>query len=107
MERFRPNIVIASGSSTLDPFIEDYCNAMRWQDTTHTVHLKIRDHCIRCIVPNVDPHDASVNSQTLETVTQLSAQRHPGKPVYFGIYAQAQQAATLRAGASIELTLRF
>lgn len=107
MERFRPNIVIANGSMVLDPFIEDYCTAIRWLAATHAAEMVVRENCIRCIVPNVDPNDATVNHHILETVTRLSAQRHPGMPVYFGIYAQPRQTAQLQSGATLELMLRF
>ncbi len=67
----------------------------------------LSEPCIRCIVPNVDPHTAMTGDQPLATVTRLSADRHPGKPVYFGIYAHTQQAATLQEGAQLELELNF
>lgn len=109
IERFRPNIVIACApSSVLDPFVEEYCTHMRWHDAGHMAELAVQaEPCIRCIVPNVDPRTAAVSAQPLETVTRLSAQRHPGKPVYFGIYANAQRAATLHEGVQVELALNF
>lgn len=111
IDRFRPNIVIADGpspSSALDPFIEEYCTHLRWQDAGRVAQLSVLpEPCIRCIVPNVNPRTAMTDNQPLETVTRLSAQRHPGKPVYFGIYAHAQQAATLQEGAQLELELNF
>ena len=111
MQRFRPNIVIASApssASTLDPFVEEYCTHLRWQDAGRLAQMAVQaEPCIRCIVPNVDPRTATVSDQPLATVSRLSAERHPGKPVYFGIYANAQQAATLHEGTQLELELNF
>ena len=106
--RFRPNIVISSGQSELDPFVEEYCTQLRWQDAGRTALLAVQaEPCIRCIVPNVDLRTAAKGDQPLETVTRLSADRHPGQPAYFGIYARPQQAATLQQGAQLELVLNF
>jgi uncharacterized protein YcbX len=108
IERFRPNIVIAeTAAAGLDPFVEDYCTRLQWQDAARAACLDVRELCIRCIVPNVNPRTAAVGDQPLETVVRLSAERHPGKPAYFGIYAHVPQAATLHVGAQLELTLNF
>lgn len=58
MERFRPNVVVTAVS--LEQFVEEYS--------------------IGCNVRHLDPATATVGGQTLETVTQLSTERHPGKP---------------------------
>jgi uncharacterized protein YcbX len=109
MARFRPNIVIADGpSSPLDPFMEEYATQLCWMDAGRAANLVVQEPCIRCTVPNVDPRTATVSEHhPLETVAQLSAERHPGKPVYFGLYAHAQQTATLQEGALVELVLNF
>lgn len=48
-----------------------------------------------------------VVDEPLATVTRLSAQRHPGKSVYFGIYAALAGAAVLNVGATLTATLAF
>jgi hypothetical protein len=108
IERFRPNIVITGAeSAALDPFVEEHCIRLQWQDAGRAAHMVVREPCIRCVVPNVNPRTAAVDAQPLETVVRLSAERHPGKPAYFGIYAHATRAATLREGMQLELALNF
>ncbi|MES2584513.1 MAG: MOSC N-terminal beta barrel domain-containing protein [Pseudomonadota bacterium] len=111
VQRFRPNIVITDAPDSpaaLDPFVEEYCTHIRWQDADRVAQMAVlAEPCIRCIVPNVNPHTAAMDNHPLETVTRLSAERHPGKPVYFGIYAHAQQSATLEEGAQLKMVLNF
>ena len=107
VERFRPNIVLTDHAEPLPPFIEEHVVDLNWGSGEQTGRLSVLAPCIRCVVPNVDPQTGLVAEEPLATVTRLSAQRHPGKPVYFGIYASAAGAAVLSAGATLVATLAF
>jgi uncharacterized protein len=104
-ERFRPNIMIAGDPQPLMPFIEESFVDLQWGAGEHAVALADLKPCVRCVVPNVDPASGRVADEPLLTLTKLSAQRHPGKPVYFGIYAKVRGACLLKAGAALSARL--
>jgi uncharacterized protein len=95
IQRLRPNIIVTGLHEPLVPFIEEHFTQMRWQSGDHTASLTAFKPCVRCIVPNVHPATAVAADGPLETLGQLSAQRHPGKPIYFGVYATPSGAAAL------------
>lgn len=92
VERLRPNIVIAHDA--LQPFDEDHFESLAWP----ALQLEVVAPCVRCIVPNVDLVTAQLGDEPLRTITELSAERHPGGPVRFGVYARVLQGGQLRVG---------
>jgi uncharacterized protein len=102
--RFRPNIVV---SNVETPFLEEAFTELRWTDGDRDGILATVGPCIRCVVPNVDPTSGTVCDEPLQTVAALSAERHPGNPTYFGIYATAKQHAVLHERAALEVDLNF
>lgn len=103
-QRARPNLLLSSeDGSPLTPFIEDILTEARIGALT----LRRSSHCVRCVVPTVDPVTAEPQPPALEALTQLSAERAPGEPVRFGVYARGNGAGTLRVGDRVELTLDF
>ncbi|HEY8023667.1 MAG TPA: MOSC N-terminal beta barrel domain-containing protein [Burkholderiaceae bacterium] len=105
--RFRPNIVLSASESPMIPFLEEQFNALSWRHDESDHRLALTGHCIRCIVPNVDPVTATVSEAPLAAVTAQSAQRYPSKPAYFGMYARASSGAVLLEGQVLEATLTF
>lgn len=105
--RFRPNVVVSNLDETLEPFLEEAITELSWTDEGREGMLSTTQLCIRCVMPNVDPVTADVSEETLQTVTTLSAARHQGKPVYFGIYANINQASVLHEGTVLKATLNF
>jgi len=102
--RFRPNIVLSMPEAAGNEFIEESLEALEWgQDG---LRLDITTPCVRCVVPNVDPASARVDSSFLDTLAQLSLQRRPGATV-FGIYARGPVGATLRVGDTARMVLAF
>jgi uncharacterized protein YcbX len=104
VERLRPNVVIAGAHESLLPFLEEHVTEMRWASDQGVGSLRAFQPCISCIVPNVDATGVPADG-VLEAMTRLSAQRHPGHPVCFGVYARPGGVSTLRAGALIEATV--
>ncbi len=104
-ERFRPNILIAGEPEPLMPFIEESFIDLRWGTGEQTAVLANLRPCVRCVVPNVDPASGRMADEPLPTLTKLSAQRHPGVPVYFGMYATVRSACSLKTGAAFSARL--
>lgn len=102
--RFRPNIVV---SNVETPFLEETFTELRWADGDRVGILSAAGPCIRCTVPNVDLVSGTVCNEPLQTVAALSAERHPGMPTYFGIYATVRQHAMLHENAALEVGLNF
>jgi uncharacterized protein YcbX len=105
--RFRPNIVVRGCGDPLIPFLEDQFTQLSWHTGTYPARLVVQTLCVRCIVPNVDPLNAQVDERVLQAVIGLSAERHPGAPVVFGIYAQVEASATLTRGTTLDAVLNF
>jgi uncharacterized protein YcbX len=103
IERFRPNLVIAA-DERLPEFCEDQLAALHFAGG---LTLQAAGPCVRCIVPNVDPRDASVSEQPLAAVTGISAERRPGEPVSFGAYLRAPGHGLLHVGMDGSAELRF
>ncbi|MED5621081.1 MOSC domain-containing protein [Ideonella sp. BN130291] len=106
MERLRPNIVVdALEDEALQPFDEDHLARIAWPQAGVT--LEATGPCVRCVVPNVDPRTASVGDEPLRGMAALSATRHPGQPVRFGVYARSRSAGSLAVGDAGWAELRF
>lgn len=103
-QRARPNLLLsAEDGGELQPFIEDILSEARVGGLT----LRRTTVCVRCVVPTVDPVSGEAQPFALDALTQLSAERAPGAPVQFGIYARGDGAGTLHVGDRVELSLNF
>jgi len=103
-QRARPNLLLrAEDGGELPPFIEDLVTEARIGALT----LRRTTVCVRCVVPTVDPVSGDAQPFALDALTQLSAERAPGAPVQFGIYARGSGAGRLSVGDRVELTLNF
>lgn len=103
-QRARPNLLLsAEDGSELPSFIEDILIEARIGALT----LRRTTVCVRCVVPTVDPVSADPQPLALDALTQLSAERAPGAPVQFGIYARGDGAGVMHIGDRVELTLNF
>lgn len=56
---------------------------------------------------SIDPVSGEPQTAALDALTRLSAERAPGEPVQFGVYAAGGGAGELRVGDEVELTLGF
>lgn len=102
--RARPNLLLAAEDrGPLTPFIED----LMTEASIGPLTLRRTGPCVRCVMTTIDPATAVARPDALEALTRLSAERAPGEPVQFGIYARASGAATLHVGDRVELTLDF
>ena len=99
--RFRPNVLL--GSETPLAFIEEQVARLTWAEG----RLLISEPCVRCIMPNVDPRDASVDEALGHTVAAMSAERKPGGPSLFGVYAQIEAGTSLSVGTRLDVELAF
>jgi uncharacterized protein YcbX len=103
-QRVRPNLLLsAEDGGELPPFIEDILTEAR----IGALVLSRTSACVRCVMPTVDPATGEPQPQALAALTQLSAERAPGAPVQFGIYARGSGAGMLCVGDRIELSLSF
>ena len=103
-QRARPNLLLsAEDGGELPPFIEDLVTEARIGALT----LKRTTVCVRCVVPTVDPASGEPQPFALEALTKLSAERAPGAPVQFGVYARGDGEGALRVGDRVELSLAF
>jgi uncharacterized protein YcbX len=105
MIRLRPNIVLTGDN--MPPFLEEQFSLLRWTSDGQVNQLSVYERCVRCIVPNVNPETAEVIDEYANAVAQLSAQRYPGEPSYFGIYARTSGCARLAEGEIMEVDLNF
>jgi uncharacterized protein YcbX len=104
VERVRPNLVLtAADGGPLTPFIEDLLTEVRLGALT----LHRTGPCVRCVMTSIDPASGEAQPPALDALTRLSAERLPGEPVQFGVYAAGSGAGELRVGDEIELTLSF
>jgi uncharacterized protein len=103
-QRARPNLLLrADDRGELPPFIEDLVTQAR----IGALMLHRTTACVRCIVPTVDPASGRTQPFALDALARLSADRAPGAPVQFGIYARGDGAGVLQLGDRVELTLSF
>jgi uncharacterized protein YcbX len=103
-QRARPNLLLsAEDGGDLPPFIEDILVEARVGALT----LRRTTVCVRCVVPTVDPSTGEPQPPALDALTRLSAERAPGAPVQFGVYARGDGAGTLRIDDRVDLSLNF
>jgi uncharacterized protein len=103
-QRARPNLLLrADDGGALPAFIEDILTKARIGELT----LRRTTPCVRCVMPTIDPTTGKAQPLALDALTRLSAERAPGAPVQFGIYAQGSGAGALRVGDRVELSLDF
>ncbi len=107
IERLRPNMVITGAQEALPPFIEDHFTQLEWPHDAPSWCMSMDALCVRCIVPNVDPATGTADALMLETLVRMSAARHPGKPVCFGIYVRASGSASLARGTVLRARVGF
>jgi len=89
--RYRANVVLRGEAPA---FEEDFLQAFDGPSG----RIEVTGPCVRCVVPNVDPVDASVSPRPLEALTALSATHHPGKPTTFGVYGRAAPGTRFTTG---------
>ncbi|GGJ31354.1 MOSC domain-containing protein [Deinococcus roseus] len=92
-QRFRANLVI--DHPELEPFAEEGFSELHWSEGS--LILEMTGNCIRCIMPNVNPEDATAGREPLASVTALSRERQQKNPI-FGVYAKAKSAGVLTRG---------
>jgi len=103
-QRARPNLLLrGDDGAELPPFIEDVLMEARIGD----LRLRRSSVCVRCVVPTVDPARGEPQAQALDALTRLTAERAPGAPVQFGVYACGSGAGRLSVGDRVELSLAF
>ena len=103
-QRSRPNVLLrAEDGGELPPFIED----LMTEAHIGTLTLCRTSVCVRCVAPTVDPSTGEPQPVALEALNQLSAERAPGAPVQFGVYARGSGAGALHVGDRVELMLNF
>jgi uncharacterized protein YcbX len=105
--RFRPNVLIQGLGEALVPFIEEHLTRLEWSSNGASSALVVTSPCIRCVVPNVDPATGLVDDRVLDAVSKLSAERHPNRPTYFGVYAQPAGPGVLSRSAVLTGSLVF
>jgi hypothetical protein len=59
------------------------------------------------VVPGVDPHTGAVFESLPPAVAAASAERFPGGPSCFGVYAVPTPGARIVAGSPVRLELAF
>ncbi|XHS76452.1 MOSC N-terminal beta barrel domain-containing protein [Burkholderiaceae bacterium UC74_6] len=101
LRRFRANVVL-DGPELL-PFMEENATALSWDGG----RIELYAPCVRCIVPDVDPLTAEVDTSVGQRVAAASAQRKPGGPSCFGVYGRLQAGTSLVTGAAVGLELDF
>lgn len=103
-ERVRPNVLLTGDDGQpLAPFVEDLLIEAQLGALT----LRRTGPCVRCVMTSVDPQTGEPQPPALDALTRLSAERAPGEPVQFGVYAAGSGAGVLRVGDAVELTLNF
>jgi uncharacterized protein YcbX len=103
-QRARPNVLLsAEDGGELPPFIEDIMTEAR----VGALALSRTSACVRCVMPTVDPATGEPQPFALDALTRLSAERAPGEPVQFGVYARGNGAGALCVGDRVELSLNF
>lgn len=100
LERFRPNIVLDG----VDAYEEDYAEHF----TLGGARLKAVKPCVRCTVPNVDLTTGEAGFEPGDTLTTYRNSARDGG-ITFGMNAvvESSAGAQLRAGAPVEIGLRF
>jgi uncharacterized protein YcbX len=103
--RFRPNLVLGAADEPLLPFIEDQLACLH--DAAGAWRMPVSTLCVRCVVPGVDPQTGEVSAALPPAVAVLSAERFPGGPSCFGVYATPVPGTRIFAGGRVGLELAF
>ena len=98
LERFRPNLLVDSPTGVLAPFAEERFASLSWPQSSGAPLLRLVDSCVRCVMVNINPRDASVTKEPLATVAQMSRERRPDAPPSFGVYGRGQNGGVLTRG---------
>jgi uncharacterized protein YcbX len=101
--RFRPNLVLGHVDEPLLPFIEEQLTQLH----ADAWRMPVTAPCIRCVVPGVHPLTGEVSEALPPEVAVLSAQRLPGGPSCFGVYAAPPPHSRIVTGQQVGLELSF
>lgn len=101
--RFRPNIVICDGDSSLVPFAEERATSLVCLSGNVRFVLAITAPCERCVVINLDPTSGTIDPRFLKTIVAHSRSRGISAPAAFGVYVRATAHGTVAVGDSVEL----
>jgi uncharacterized protein len=98
VERFRPNLLIDGSEEDLKPFAEENFATLGWPRANGTMILRMKEPCVRCIMPNIDLNDANVGKEPLATIGRMSRERRGVNSVHFGVYGRGTNGGTLIRG---------
>ena len=112
MERFRPNMVLASGGDEpLKPWDEDNWKTLHLSGPGRKAAFRVATPCARCSVTTVDPHTGEPSgAEPLQTLNQF--RRDASGKVMFGMnlihdFSPDSAAPIVRVGDTVETTNRF
>ncbi len=109
MNRFRPNLVLAE----LDPYEEDYVDALRIEADGGEVVLRVVKPCARCPIPTIDQTTGAPDprwpNEPTDTLASYRADRRLDGATTFGQNAVVAAGADrlLTIGGKVEVELRF
>lgn len=105
MERFRPNLVLDG----IEAFDEDNLAEIEVAADDGPVRLRLVKPCVRCTVPNVDPHTAATGHEPGDTLATFRADPRVGGGVTFGMNAVVLEGIdrVLRAGQPVRARWNF
>jgi uncharacterized protein YcbX len=92
MERFRPNLVINGAPA----YAEDQWNQLRVGE----INLRVVKPCSRCVIPNIDPVTASIDSEPVQT---LAGYRKQHNKVFFGQNLIHDHQGTISTGMPVHI----
>jgi uncharacterized protein YcbX len=98
VERFRPNLLIDGAAGALAPFAEENFASVSWPRAAGSPLVRLAESCVRCVMTNIDLHDAAVGKEPLATVARMSGERRPDGPVCFGVYGRGENGGVLTKG---------
>jgi uncharacterized protein len=105
MQRFRPNLVLDG----LKAFDEDHIDLVEVSTDNGPVTLRLVKPCGRCIIPNVNPTDASTSNEPGDTLASYRADARVKGAVTFAMNAVvvAGFEHLLRVGQSVRCSWKF
>ncbi len=115
MQRFRPNIVLASspGGNALSPHDEDRLDVLNIATGQGAAQLKSVKPCPRCPIPNIDPTTAAISLEVGDMLQSYRADPRVGGALTFGmnvapLYANQHPVEHhLKLGQSVRANYRF
>lgn len=93
--RLRPNLLLRGDPEAWWPFLEEQVSRFHGSSGGQGAPLRVTGPCVRCVVPGVDPATGQMDGSVPQAVAQLSAQRFPGGPACFGVYAALPPGETI------------